>query len=234
MGPTSILSMDLFGGSKPWSALHWTSSDDRVRGGASQSHLKCSASSSVATFSGTLDIKTLGGAGFASQRTTENHTWNLSAYDGILLSLGRSDQKQYTFIIKDEILPKSPNGREQSTISWEFDFKGPADHSIIFVKWADLKPTYRGREKNDANPLDLKNIKRFSIMMRSFFGSQEGDFSLAINSISAAKDRESMNTPYRDDPNEKSYTNLNSREDQEILPPRQSWLGWFFGSCNAS
>ncbi|KAJ8070046.1 hypothetical protein OCU04_000446 [Sclerotinia nivalis] len=226
--------MDLFGGSKPWSALDWTSSDDRVRGGASQSYLECSTFSSVATFSGTLDIKTLGGAGFASQRTTADHTWDLAAFDGILLDLGRSDQKQYTFIIKDELLPKSPNGREQSTISWEFDFKGAVDHSLVFVKWADLKPTYRGREMKDATPLNLKNIKRFSIMMRSFFGSQEGDFSLAIMSISATKDKESINTPYRDDPNEKGHTNLSSGIDEEIPTKRQSWLAWFFGSCHVS
>ncbi|EDO02178.1 hypothetical protein SS1G_04654 [Sclerotinia sclerotiorum 1980 UF-70] len=173
--------MDLFGGSKPWSALDWTSSDDRVRGGASQSYLECSTSS-VATFSGTLDIKTLGGAGFASQRTTADHTWDLTAFDGILLDLGKSDQKQYTFIIKDELLPKSPNGREQSTISWD----------------------------------------------------QEGDFSLAIMSISATKDKENINTPYRDDPNEKGHTNLSSGIDEAIRTKRQSWLGWFFGSCNVS
>ncbi|TGO31265.1 hypothetical protein BPAE_0001g01630 [Botrytis paeoniae] len=225
--------MDLFGGSKPWSALDWTSSDDRVRGGASQSYLECSTPSSTATFRGTLDIKTLGGAGFASQRTTADHTWDLSAYDGILLHLGKSDRKMYTFILKDELLPKSPNGREQSTISWEFDFKGPADHSSISVKWADLKPTYRGREKKDAVPLDLKNIKRFSIMMRSFFGTQEGDFSLDIISISATKDKEDIDTPYRDDPNEKGYTNLYSRKDEEIPTTRQSWIAWFFG-CNVS
>ncbi|KAM0154374.1 hypothetical protein ACHAQE_007235 [Botrytis cinerea] len=225
--------MDLFGGSKPWSALDWTSSDDRVRGGASQSYLECSTSSSIATFRGTLDIKTLGGAGFASQRTAADHTWDLSAYDGILLDLGKSDGKMYTFILKDELLPKSPNGREQSTISWEFDFKGPGDHSSIFVKWADLKPTYRGREKKDAIPLDLKNIKRFSIMMRSFFGTQEGDFSLGVVSISAIKDKENIDTPYRDDPNEKGYTDLDSRKGEDAPTMRQSWMAWFFG-CNVS
>ncbi|KAF7905507.1 uncharacterized protein EAF01_006028 [Botrytis porri] len=225
--------MDLFGGSKPWSALDWTSSDDRVRGGASQSYLECSPPSSIATFRGTLDIKTLGGAGFASQRTTADHTWDLSAYDGILLDLGKSDRKMYTFILKDELLPKSPDGREQSTISWEFDFEGPADHSSIFIKWTDLKPTYRGREKKDAVPLDLNHIKRFSIMMRSFFGTQEGDFSLDIISISAVEDKENIDTPYRDDPSEKGYTNLDSRKGEETPTTRQSWIAWFFG-CNVS
>lgn len=68
--------------------------------------------------------------------------------------------------MKDEILPKRSDGREQSTVSWEFDFK--ATEEKIFVRFADLKPTYRGRDKGDVEPLNLKNIKRFGIMMRRY------------------------------------------------------------------
>jgi hypothetical protein len=101
-----------------WSSADWTSSDDRVRGGASQSYLDTSSSS--ARFHGTLDITALGGAGFASQRTTgEDRTWDLSKYSGIHLDLGTKDGKKYTFLIKDEILPVDEGGREQSTISYE-------------------------------------------------------------------------------------------------------------------
>jgi hypothetical protein len=84
-----------------------------------QSYLDCS--SPIARFYGNLDITTLGGAGFASQRTdTETRTWDLSSYSGIHLDLGKTDGKKYTFILKDEILPVDPEtGREQSTISWE-------------------------------------------------------------------------------------------------------------------
>ncbi|KAJ4296572.1 hypothetical protein N0V90_006618 [Kalmusia sp. IMI 367209] len=173
----------LFGGERSWKASDWTASDDR-------SYLDVTDSS--ARFHGHLDIKTLGGAGFASQRTTaEDNTWNLSDYDGILIDLGKSDGKSYTFILKDELLPKNPdNGREQATISWEYDFAlsqdaTQAESSFVFVPWKELKPTYRGKEKKGAGELDAKNIKRFSIMMRSFFGEQHGDFSLVIKSIKA-------------------------------------------------
>jgi hypothetical protein len=85
---------------------------------SSQSYLD--TSSSPARFHGTLDITTLGGAGFASQRTTRSASWDLSAYSGIRLLLGKSDGKKYTFVVKDEVLPLDPvTGREQSTISWE-------------------------------------------------------------------------------------------------------------------
>lgn len=154
---------------RPWSALDWTSSDDRVRGGASHSELACKPSSHTAIFQGNLDIKTLGGAGFASQRTTrEDRNWDLSGYDGILLDISKADGKRYTLTLKDELLPKSPNGREQSTISWEYDFKAYKDGEKLYVLWDDFKATYRGRDKKDANPLDLKHIKRISIMMRRY------------------------------------------------------------------
>ena len=42
-------------------------------------------------FNGELDIKTLGGAGFASQRTTGDRTWDLSEHAGIVLDVTESD-----------------------------------------------------------------------------------------------------------------------------------------------
>lgn len=152
---------------RPWSPLDWTSSDDRVRGGSSYSELFCNPSSPTARFYGNLDIETLGGAGFASQRATrENSTWDLSTHIGLMLDINLSDGKQYTIILKDKLLPTSANGREQSTISWEYDFKPAADGEKVFVRWRDFKPTYRGREKKDAEPLDLTSIKQVSLMMR--------------------------------------------------------------------
>ncbi|KAF2145441.1 uncharacterized protein K452DRAFT_315687 [Aplosporella prunicola CBS 121167] len=181
----------LFGGKEAWNPADWTASDDRVRGGKSQSYVECSSSDSVARFHGTLDIKTLGGAGFASQRTTgEDRVWNIDGYDGIQFEITKSDAKKYTFNLKDTLLEKNPeNGREQATISYEYDFtastQAAEDKPVsVFIPWKDLKATYRGKEKKDAPPPNLKNVKRLSIMMRSFFGDQEGPFSLSIRSIS--------------------------------------------------
>ncbi|KAJ4367373.1 hypothetical protein N0V83_006955 [Neocucurbitaria cava] len=130
-----------------------------------QSYLDISNSS--AHFHGTLDIKTLGGAGFASQRTTgDDRSWDLSDYDGIHLDVGKYDGKRYTLTLKDEILPPNPeNGREQSTISYEYEFSSSSAEGL-FVPWHALKATYRGKEKDGAEPLDTKNVKRFSVMMR--------------------------------------------------------------------
>ncbi|KAI9698966.1 MAG: hypothetical protein M1836_003155 [Candelina mexicana] len=163
----------LFGGENPWSPNDWTASDDRVRGGKSQSYLDCSAQDIIARFHGNLDIATLGGAGFASQRTTgEDRCWDLSAYDGLGLDLVDADEKRYTLILKDELLPPNPeNDREQSSISYEFDFRvedssNRNKSTHLFVPWSDLKATYRGREQKDAPALNRSSIKRMSLMMR--------------------------------------------------------------------
>jgi hypothetical protein len=147
--------------------LDWTSSDDRVRGGSSYSELSCNPLSPTATFRGNLDIKTLGGAGFASQRTTdEDRSWDLSKSDGLLLGIAKSDGRKYTLTLKDTLLPKSPNGREQSTVSWEYDFNGDKEGSKVFVRWDNFAPTYRTKrcktirlEECQKNQLDDEKVR---------------------------------------------------------------------------
>jgi hypothetical protein len=100
--------------------------------------------------------------------------------------------KIYTFIIKDTLLPKNPsNGREQSTISYEYDFEVPAADAVagskteILIPWDKFKATYRGKPLKDAPDINLRTVRRFSIMCRSFFEKQAGDFDLEVLSISA-------------------------------------------------
>ncbi|KAK0768332.1 hypothetical protein LTR02_017337 [Friedmanniomyces endolithicus] len=183
--------LDLFGGDRKWNADSWTASDDTVRGGKSRSDLEVSAHGSSARFYGCLDIKTLGGAGFASQKATGE--WDLGEYVAIRVEVEKGDKKRYTFILKDKLLPPDPeNGREQATISYEADFELPSQtipgdthNRTVIIPFANLNPTYRGKLKKDAPDLDTKNIKQISLMMRSFFGTQEGDFSLTLKSLTA-------------------------------------------------
>ena len=57
-----------------------------------QSYLSCC--DDVARFHGTLDIKTLGGAGFASQRTaSDDLKLDLSEYAGIQLAISKGDSR---------------------------------------------------------------------------------------------------------------------------------------------
>ncbi|KAI3391587.1 hypothetical protein diail_7045 [Diaporthe ilicicola] len=188
---------------QPWDASEWVASDDTVRGGLSRSGLEIIApgtsenpsDSPIASFFGTLDYAALNGSGFASQRTVDD--WpsvDLSAYDRLVLEVPFADGKTYTVNIKDTVVPPV-NGVEQASVSWEHDFQLPArsataadDYDEVTVMFEDLIPTYRGRVQNDTAPLNLADIKRFSIMIRSFFGqeAQAGDFELRIKSILAA------------------------------------------------
>ncbi|KAI4864142.1 NADH:ubiquinone oxidoreductase complex I intermediate-associated protein 30 [Hypoxylon rubiginosum] len=175
----------LFGGIKPWNEHAWVSSDDRVRGGKSQSYLVHSADSSIASFRGDLDITALGGAGFASHRTVDPQSWDLFDYHGLRIGIAEGDGKKYTLVLKDEIPPKRPDGRDESAVSWEYDFVPDHGETVVTAFWSDLKPTYRGKPKPDAKPLHLENIKRIGIMMRSHFGEQQGPFRLDMRYIAA-------------------------------------------------
>ncbi|KAL3962657.1 hypothetical protein ACCO45_004180 [Purpureocillium lilacinum] len=178
----------LYGGDQPWDSSLWETSDDRVRGGASQSHLTVE-NPERARFHGHLDTTALGGAGFASQHSIGDLSLDLRDYEGIIVAIAgpdHADGKRYALTLKDNLPPPRDDGREQSGVSWEAEFvaKKPGD---VKLRWEDFKPTYRGKPKHDAEPLNLGDIKRVGLMMRSFFGQQEGDFSLHLHGIVAFK-----------------------------------------------
>jgi hypothetical protein len=104
------------------------------------------------------------------------------------------------------------DGRDEATISYEIDFNLPPESEpgethgrAVFVPFKSFNATYRGKLKKDAPSMDLKHIKRMSIMMRSYFGAQEGDFSLSIRSISAIS-----RLPEHDDGDDKANEKLDS------------------------
>ncbi|KAI9050786.1 hypothetical protein LZ554_004905 [Drepanopeziza brunnea f. sp. 'monogermtubi'] len=198
---------------QPWNASSWVASDDRLRpGGVSTSRLAvlapgANAKNAIANpfdepiirFSGTLNSTALGGAGFASQRTVDD--WpgvDLCAYDGLAIQVPYSDGKMYTLTLRDGAV--GPADEEAGFVNWEWNFRVEATgtgaaaaggagkgYAETSVRFGDLVPTFRGRVVNETEPLDLANIRRVSIMIRSFFGvaEQEGDYELRIKSIFA-------------------------------------------------
>jgi len=216
----------LFGGDRTWNFNAWQASDDRVRGGASQSYLE-PANHHNARFHGTLDTTTLGGAGFASQRTSDSAgPWDLSPYSGLSLKFARGDGKKYTLVLKDEVLPLRADGREQSTVSWEFDFVAGQEGGEEHVSWDDLKPTYRGKPRPEAPPLKLERVERLSLMMRSFFAQQQGPFDLEVVHIAA------MSSPSTSASGGGSANDPNTTAPSPYLsqgPSDGTWLGWVRG-----
>ncbi|KAH8840825.1 hypothetical protein MCOR02_005886 [Pyricularia oryzae] len=224
----------IFGGDKPWDEAGFTAVDDRVRGGSSVSHLIVNADRTAATFNGTLDTKTLGGAGFASQRTVDPFLVDLTGVGALIADVVvPADNKTYTLTLKNDILPTGPDGREQSTVSWEYDFvalgDGDKEGETKQVKMPidQFKPTYRGRPAEDAK-LDLANIKRISFMMRSFFEKQDGDFSLTIKSLAVSQSVQSesparISEAISDDGDSKGQANQALSAEKEV-PIWRRWL----------
>ncbi len=170
---------------RPWLPPPWTTTDDRVRGGASQSYLS-SLPNDCARFYGHLDTSTLGGAGFASQfnptDAAADGSWDLSAYDGIEIVVIKGGGKVYTLILKDEFpLEKRDDGRGKAGVNWEVEFRAGKEDgettekssdsdksksTTIWVPWEMFKATHRGKEKKDAGELNKGDVKRIGIMMR--------------------------------------------------------------------
>ncbi|CCX29925.1 complex I intermediate-associated protein 30-domain-containing protein [Pyronema domesticum] len=163
----------------PWNQADWVPQDDSLRGGASSSQIVPNHEGATAIFMGKLDSKKLGGAGFASVMTTGVRKWDWTKYEGLKIRIQNADHKTYSIILKNDVPDDKTESKERSTISYEYHFshhnKQPA---TVLARFEDFTPFYRGKLARDAPPLDLKNVKRLSIMCRSFFGrlEQEGEF----------------------------------------------------------
>ncbi|GFZ43214.1 hypothetical protein JCM24511_00933 [Saitozyma sp. JCM 24511] len=205
-----------------WHFASWTAVDDRVRGGSSRSHLDPvevdlrGESTKAARFWGTLDIKTLGGAGFASQRYIFGPrplSLPRNEFTGICLSVLPDKQSHiiapavspshagtqpthFTLVLKTTIRPepnppKVPPSPEPASLSYEATFSSPSSLSSspteVCLEWLDFKVTYRGREvpRSDPRhePLDPSGVYEMSLMCRSGFGKQEGEFGLVVLAI---------------------------------------------------
>jgi hypothetical protein len=147
---------------RTWYSSDWTSSNDSIRGGSSYS--KLSTSGDLVIFSGHLDIKTLGGAGFASQRTSSELDLDLSAYDGIELVLGSSDGKKYTFVLKDD-------DGEANSINWQVDFQVSSFDSgekTVNFSWWEFNPIFKGKEAEGVEDFKKHDVKRMGFMFRRY------------------------------------------------------------------
>ncbi|MCJ1227786.1 hypothetical protein MMC12_004445 [Toensbergia leucococca] len=240
MNSISESQLFLFGGSAPWfptsNPLSWTDVDDRVRGGSSQSYLTpTSKASNHVFFQGNLNTTTLGGAGFASQTTTSDKVWDLSAYDGVEIDVGSGDGKLYTLILKDYVPSETrEDGREKAGVSWEYDFRGgDGQGRKVWVAWEDMKATYRGREKPDAEPLKTAEVRRFSFMMRSFFGTQEGNFQVELKSISARSEKQSREGELLNSQSDPAGPEIWREKNENLGNGAHGWMQWLSGMCCA-
>jgi hypothetical protein len=157
--------------------------DDRVRGGSSTSSLLVSASGRTAVFRGELDTRTLGGAGFASQCTVEECSWDLGGWEGLEVDVGwgegeegegegeKEEGKRFVLLVKDERNGKRMDGRSVSGVTWEWEFttEGTREGERLRARWEEFRPVYRGKEiPMPDGGLKKREIKRIGFMMRRY------------------------------------------------------------------
>lgn len=182
-----------------WDPTTFANIDDTVRGGSSSSSMTLKDASRGIDFSGFLDTTTLGGAGFASQAYSENgrgfpgNVLDKDKFSGLQLVIespfikdlvGGTEKQQpgggkhpvtaYVLNLKTETPQKRPDGRNESTIVYEWAFnmtqEGPMS---LEAKWNEFKPKYRGRPADDAKLLDPSEVREMSFMARSNFAVSE-------------------------------------------------------------
>ena len=171
----------------------------------------------------TTDIDTLGGAGFASQRYRfgpEPLHLPRTTYKGVTLTIHPSSSSSsksvttsetprassFTLVLKTTLntrppsRPKTPPQPEPASLSYEASFTPSKKDGPETVKLAfdDFKVTYRGREvpKDDPRwqPFHSEKIYELSLMCRSDFGGQKGDFELVVGEIAGWEKSDSRKT----------------------------------------
>ncbi|KAJ3051919.1 hypothetical protein HK097_007068 [Rhizophlyctis rosea] len=183
----------IFGSTSSWTPPLWIAVNDQIRGGASTSSLTISTLDNSALFTGHLDTSKLGGAGFASYRTSETTSppkrWDLTPFSGLKLITREGDGKRYSLNLITTPPTNRPDGRIQSRVEYKFSFVASEERIEHFAKWEDFKIYYRGRELKDddarAVPLDVSHILAFDIMCQSYFDEQKGHFRVVVESVHA-------------------------------------------------
>lgn len=152
----------------PEAASGWRNVDDGVMGGVSESSLTTVSDDAVA-FEGHVSLDR--GGGFASVRSPRQ-SWDLSAYDGLLVR-ARGDDKRYKLTVYTR-----PGGR----ISYRFPFTASSDWADYFAPFEALQPMRRGRPVPDAPRFDPAAIRMIGVLIGD---KQAGPFRLTLRWIRA-------------------------------------------------
>lgn len=147
----------------------WSSIDDVVMGGVSQSQM--TVENGVAIFHGVLSLENNGG--FASVRSRPAD-YDLSGFGGVVVRV-KGDGRRYKLRLRltsrfDGVSYEAP--LEPSAGEWE----------DVVISFDAFRPVFRGRLVPDAPPLDLARVKTFGVMIAD---RQDGPFRLELESITA-------------------------------------------------
>lgn len=151
---------------KPWRAIN-----DTVMGGVSTSSVGPSGQGTL-RFSGTVSLENYGG--FCSTSMRANKPFDLSGCQGLRLRV-LGDGKKYKVTLKNDV--------SFSGFVYQYAFtprKG--EWMTVSAPFAGFVPTFRGRARQDAAPIDPKNIRSFGFIISD---KQPGPFRLEVKWIKA-------------------------------------------------
>ena len=118
-----------------------------------------------------------------------------SHFSGLRIEVERDDEANladekrptsFVFNLKTTVPERRPDGRLESRVTYEHAFDGSRDGPLD-APWSAFEATYRGRPAKDAPALDPAAIVEVSLMCRSGFDSQRGDFSVQLGRVSALR-----------------------------------------------
>jgi monofunctional biosynthetic peptidoglycan transglycosylase len=161
----------------------WSSTNDTVMGGRSQSWMSINANGK-AFFAGSVSLENNGG--FASIRSHPLHL-DLRGYQGLKIRV-KGDGKTYRFSVKNDSAWKG--------INYYFEFETVSgEWMIVQAPFSSFIPKFRGRYLYSAPPIDPSYIYSVGFLIGD---KQEGPFSLEIDWIHAATEA-ALEEKVRDD-----------------------------------
>jgi hypothetical protein len=160
----------IFDFSEPRAVEFWSSVNDTVMGGRSESRME-GRSDGTALFVGNVSLENRGG--FASVRC-DPAVYDLGDYDAIQVRV-KGDGKRYRFSVRTD--DKMDGVYYQVT----FDTQRDTWRNVRFG-FEELVPTFRGERVADAPALDPSEIRSFGFMIAD---GQEGPFRLDVEWMKA-------------------------------------------------
>ena len=157
----------IFDFNSPSTSGEWTTVNDVVMGGVSDSKFQIN-SDSTATFSGTVSPDNNGG--FASARTSLKNEFK--DFEGVIIRV-KGDGNIYSLRFRTD---KNFDG-----ISYQAKFKTDSGEWKEYkIPLSDFKPTFRGKTLSNKPKLESKDIKQIGILIAD---KQFGKFELVIDWI---------------------------------------------------
>lgn len=169
-GANDVVGPRLFDFSRAQDVASWSALDDRVMGGVSRSAL-VAGDHGTAFFRGQLSRER--GGGFASVRSAPCRR-DLRAYQGVAVRF-RGDGRTYYLRLKSEDDLDGPVHQAA--------FGGPPGRwCTAWIRFAELRPSFRGQPVPGAPLLDLRRVTTFGLLVRA---ETVGTFELELAWIAA-------------------------------------------------